>query len=136
MDTIKLSVVLADLDSELTPAGKPVTFSIKFIKKNGELVFIRKAIKVGLARMNLFENAFRGVVKYGISFPELIFNKEATQIVGINTINARHCRFLEAKYGIIRSLVTSAKFTYHTRLAQLIIHVRYYKVIIFRRWDC
>lgn len=62
MDTIKLSVVLADLDSKLTPTGKPITFSIKFIKKNGELVFIRKAIKVGLAKMNLFENAFRGVV--------------------------------------------------------------------------
>jgi hypothetical protein len=62
MGTIKLSAALADLDSKLTPSGKPITFSIKFIKKDGELVFIRKSIKVGLARMNLLENAFRGVV--------------------------------------------------------------------------
>ena len=57
------------------------------------------------------QNSYRDVLKYGITFPEFIFNGDASKIVGINTINARHCRFLEAKDGIIRSLVTSAKFT-------------------------
>lgn len=62
MDTIKLQVVLADMEEKKTPAGKIKTFSIKFIKKNGELVYVHRAMKTGLFRMNLGRNHMRGIV--------------------------------------------------------------------------
>jgi hypothetical protein len=71
---------------------------------------IKNFVRSRMVRRYL-QNSYRDVLKYGISFPELIFNKDASQIVGINTINARHCRFIEAKNGLISGLVASAKFT-------------------------
>lgn len=62
MDTIKLSVVLADMEEKKLPDGSQKVFSIKFIKKNGELVFINRSIKVGL-KMDMYKNAFRGVLR-------------------------------------------------------------------------
>ncbi len=58
---IKINRVLAELDIALDGEGKQKTFSIRFIKKNGESVFIFRAIKTGL-NMNLKKNAMRGVL--------------------------------------------------------------------------
>jgi len=61
MDTIKLQVVLADMEVKKLPDGKIKTFSIKYVLKNGELVFIRRAMKTGL-RFNMYSKMMKGVV--------------------------------------------------------------------------
>lgn len=60
MPTIKLSQVLAELDMSISPEGKQNTFSVRFIKQNGESVFLLRAVKTGL-RMNLKKYAMRGM---------------------------------------------------------------------------
>ncbi|NQT78052.1 MAG: hypothetical protein HQ565_10080 [Bacteroidetes bacterium] len=60
MEAIKLSTVLAQLDEKVLPDGSQKTFSIKFIKKNGELVYYPRCVSCGL-NMNLKANAMRGV---------------------------------------------------------------------------
>jgi hypothetical protein len=62
MNSIKLQVVLADMEEKKTPNGKIKTFSIKFFKKDGEMVYLLRAISCGLHRMNLKKNMMRGVV--------------------------------------------------------------------------
>lgn len=52
---------LRQMDISETPMGKRTSFSIKFIKKDGEIVYLPRAVKAGL-RMNLSKNRFRGVV--------------------------------------------------------------------------
>jgi hypothetical protein len=53
--------VLKALDIKETASGKPVVFSIKFrTKGTGEIIFIPKAISVGL-RMNMAKSRMRGV---------------------------------------------------------------------------
>jgi hypothetical protein len=59
--TIKRAQVLREMEIKETPAGKQVTFSILFEKKNGELVFLPKAVATGL-RFNMKTNRYRGVV--------------------------------------------------------------------------
>ena len=49
-----------ELNHTHTSDGKSVVFSIKFIKKNGELVYYPRARKCGL-NMHLKANAMRGV---------------------------------------------------------------------------
>jgi hypothetical protein len=53
------NVALREYEVKETPDGKPVIFSIKFVKKNGELVFIPRAKAAGL-RFNIRENKMRG----------------------------------------------------------------------------
>lgn len=53
--------MLREFDIKETPQGKQSVFSIKFVKKNGELVFIPLAVACGL-KMNLKENHMRGVI--------------------------------------------------------------------------
>ncbi|NQT77686.1 MAG: hypothetical protein HQ565_08230 [Bacteroidetes bacterium] len=60
MEAIKLSTVLAKLDEKVLPDGTQKTFSIKFIKKNGELVYYPRCVSTGL-NLNLKANAMRGV---------------------------------------------------------------------------
>ena len=60
MADVKLSTVLKELDEKLLPDGSQKTFSIKFIKKSGELVYYRRCVCCGL-NMNLKANAMRGV---------------------------------------------------------------------------
>jgi hypothetical protein len=55
------NVALKEYDVKETPDGKPITFSIKFVKKNGELVFIPRALAAGL-RFNVKDNRMRGVL--------------------------------------------------------------------------
>lgn len=60
--TIKLSTALAELDENVLPDGKQKIFSIKFIKKNGELVYFKRAVKTGLNKVNLKANNLVGVL--------------------------------------------------------------------------
>lgn len=60
MKAIKLSTVLSELDEKILPGGNQKTFSIKFVKKNGELVYYRRCVSCGL-NMNLKYNSMRGV---------------------------------------------------------------------------
>lgn len=59
--TIRRNLALKEYEVKETPNGKQVTFSLKFVKKDGELVFIPSAVAVGL-KMNMKENRMRGVL--------------------------------------------------------------------------
>ncbi|HPS40215.1 MAG TPA: hypothetical protein PL124_12420, partial [Candidatus Cloacimonadota bacterium] len=50
-----------EYDIKETPQGKQVIFSIRFVKINGESVFLPRAVACGLP-YNLSENRMRGVV--------------------------------------------------------------------------
>ncbi|MFZ4413819.1 MAG: hypothetical protein ACOYOV_12115 [Bacteroidales bacterium] len=58
--SIKLNQVLAEMDMSLHTDGSQHSFSIRFIMRNGETVFLFRAVKTGL-NMNLKKNAMRGV---------------------------------------------------------------------------
>jgi len=58
--TISLSQVLAELDMAVLPDGKQNTFSVRFVKRNGESVFLFRAVKTGL-KMNIKLHAMRGM---------------------------------------------------------------------------
>ncbi len=60
-DTIRRNYMLREYDIKETPAGKQVVFSIRFIKLNGESVFLPRAVASGLP-FNMSENRMRGVV--------------------------------------------------------------------------
>jgi len=60
-ETIRRSLVLQEYDIKETPQGEQTTFSIRFVKKNGEMVFIPKAVACGLP-FNMKENRMRGVL--------------------------------------------------------------------------
>ena len=59
--TIRRNLVLKEYEVKETPNGKQVTFSLKFVKKDGELVFMPRAVAAGL-KMNMKENRMRGVL--------------------------------------------------------------------------
>lgn len=59
--TIRRNLVLREYDIKKTPQGGQTIFSIKFIKRNGELVFMPKAVACGL-NTNMKENRLRGVL--------------------------------------------------------------------------
>ena len=52
---ISRNLALREFELKDTPWGKQVTFSVKFVKKNGELVFIPRAVSAGL-RFNRRDN--------------------------------------------------------------------------------
>lgn len=58
--TIRRNLALREYDIKETPKGDPSTFSIKFIKKNGDLVFIPIAVASGLP-FHVANNRMRGV---------------------------------------------------------------------------
>lgn len=60
-ETIRRSLVLQEYDIKETTRGKQPVFSIRFVKKNGELVFIPRAVACGLP-FNAKENRMRGVL--------------------------------------------------------------------------
>lgn len=53
--------MLREYDLKETPAGKQTVFSIKFVKQNGEVVFMPRAVASGLTA-NMSKNRLRGVV--------------------------------------------------------------------------
>jgi len=59
--TIRRNLVLKEYEIKESPEGKQVVFSIKFVKKNGELIFIPRAVAAGL-RFNQKENRMRGIL--------------------------------------------------------------------------
>lgn len=59
--TIRRNLALKEYEITETPAGKQVTFSLKFVKKNGELVFIPRAVAAGL-KFNMKDNRMRGAL--------------------------------------------------------------------------
>lgn len=60
-DTIRRNYALREYDIKETPQGRQMTFSIKFVKKGGEVVFLPRAVACGLP-FNLKDNRKRGVV--------------------------------------------------------------------------
>ena len=54
-------------------------------------------------------NAYRDVLKYGVAFPQLIPNIAGDKFVGINTINALHCRLTKPKNGKIENCIVSGE---------------------------
>lgn len=59
--TIRRKLALKEYEAKETPNGKQTTFSIKFVKKDGELVFIPRAVATGLP-FNIKNNRMRGVL--------------------------------------------------------------------------
>jgi hypothetical protein len=58
--TIRRNTALKEYDIKETPGGTQTVFSIKFVKKNGEIVFIPRATAAGLP-FNVAKNRMRGV---------------------------------------------------------------------------
>jgi len=58
-ETIRRNLALREYDIKTTPGGDQVVHSLKFIKKNGELVFFPRAIACGL-NVNMKDNRLRG----------------------------------------------------------------------------
>ncbi len=61
VDKIRRNLMLREYDIKETPEGKQTTFSIKFIKQNGEVVFMPRAVACGLTA-NMSKNRIRGVL--------------------------------------------------------------------------
>jgi len=61
VEEIRRNYALREYDIKETPDGKQVVFSIKFIKKDGEAVFLPRAVACGLP-YSLKINRLRGVV--------------------------------------------------------------------------
>ncbi len=59
--SIRRNLALKELEAKETPDGKQVAFSIKFVTKNGELVFMPRAVATGL-RFDMSSNRMQGVV--------------------------------------------------------------------------
>ncbi len=58
---ISCNLALKEFELKETPGGKQVTFSVKFVKKNGELVFIPRAVAAGLL-FNRHDNCMWGIL--------------------------------------------------------------------------
>jgi len=65
IQTIRRNLALEEYEVKETPDGKQVTFSIRFVKKNGELVFIPRAVAAGLP-FNCKYNRMRGVLSVDV----------------------------------------------------------------------
>lgn len=65
IETIRRNLVLKELEAKETPEGKQTMFSVKFVKKDGELVFMPRAVAAGL-KFSLKENRMRGVLPVDI----------------------------------------------------------------------
>ena len=61
IQTIRRNLALKEYEIKDSPDDKQVTFSIRFVKKNGELVFIPSAVAAGLP-FNGKDNRMRGVL--------------------------------------------------------------------------
>jgi len=58
---IPRDLALKEFELKETPDCKQVTFSIKFVKKNGELVYVPRAVAAGL-RFNMSDYRMRGIL--------------------------------------------------------------------------
>lgn len=55
-------------------------------------------------------NAYRDILKFGIAFPQIIPNVAGDTLVGINSINALHCRLTKPRNGIIENCIVSGEW--------------------------
>jgi hypothetical protein len=60
-ETIRRNDALREYDIKETPSGKQTVFSIKFITKTGQLIFLSRAVASGLP-FSVKDNRMRGVV--------------------------------------------------------------------------
>lgn len=59
------------------------------------------------------EKTLRDYLKLGIGFVQLIMNADGSQIVGMNTINAKYCRLCAANnIGVVEQCIVSGKWPY------------------------
>lgn len=69
------------------------------------------------------EKAVRDYLKFGPAFVQLLPNADGSQIVGINTINAKYCRLTVAnKLGIIDKCIVSGKWPDTPALDDCTVH--------------
>ena len=61
IQTIRRNLALKEYEIKEAPDGKQTIFSIRFVKKNGEIVFIPRAVAAGLP-FNNKDNRMRGVL--------------------------------------------------------------------------
>lgn len=61
IQTIRRNLALKEYELKETPDGKQANFSIKFVKKNGELAFIPRAVTAGLL-FNGKDKRMRGIL--------------------------------------------------------------------------
>ena len=61
IQTIRRNLALKEYEINEKPDGKQTIFSIRFVKKNGELVFIPRAVAAGL-QFNGKDNRMRGIL--------------------------------------------------------------------------
>ncbi len=59
--TIRRNLALREYDIKETPEGNQIVFSVKFVKNDGELVFIPAAVACGLTA-NMTKNRLRGIM--------------------------------------------------------------------------
>lgn len=65
IQTIRRNLALKEYECKETPDGNQTAFSIRFIKKNGEVVFIPRAVAAGLP-FNGKDSRMRGVLPVDI----------------------------------------------------------------------
>jgi hypothetical protein len=70
---------------------------------------IQKICRSRMVR-NYLVKSVRDVLKFGPAFPEFIFDEKGKKIVGINVINARHCRYEEMKNGVIENVIVFGRW--------------------------
>lgn len=58
---IRRNLALREYDIKESPDGRQTVFSIKFVKTNGELIFMPRAVACGLSA-NMEKNRLRGVL--------------------------------------------------------------------------
>lgn len=63
---IRRNLALKEYDIKETPTGEQIVFSIKFIKNDGEIVFLPAAVACGLS-CDLKKNKLRGVMPVDIN---------------------------------------------------------------------
>ena len=64
--TIRRNLLLKEYDIKELPNGKQPVFSLKFVKNNGELVFMPRAVACGLTS-NMSTNRLRGFLPVDIN---------------------------------------------------------------------
>ena len=61
LQTIRRNLALKEFETKETPDGRQVVFSIKFVTKKGELIFMPRAVAIGL-RFDMKSNRMRGAL--------------------------------------------------------------------------
>lgn len=69
------------------------------------------------------EKALRDYLKLGIAFVQFLMNADGSQIVGINTVNAKYCRLTEANSsGVVEKCIISGKWPDTPKEGEFTVH--------------